>query len=76
MLVPDQAMLIFATGHCREMLEDALGCTQQALIDDLIGQGIIPDTVPPLHALRAKARLHAVQLFAKAELLRIAGVRD
>lgn len=75
MLVPDQAMLIFATGHCREMLEYALGCTQQALIDSFIAQGIIPDTIPPLHAHSAKARVQAVRLFAKSELLRIAGVR-
>lgn len=75
MLVPAQAMLIFATGHSRALLEDILGCTQQALIDDLIGQGIIPDTIPPLHTLRAKARLKAVRLFAKTELLRIAGMR-
>lgn len=76
MLVPDQAILIFATGHCREMLEDAFGCTQQALIDGLISQGIISDTIPPLRSLNAKARLHSVRLFAKAELLRLAGVRD
>lgn len=75
MLVPAQAMLIFATGHCREMLEDALGCTQQALIDGFIAQGLIPDTIPPLRALTAKARLEAVRLYAKSELMRIAGVR-
>lgn len=75
MLIPLRATLLFVSGQSQRSLEQLLGYNQADLIDTLLA-----DVFQPLSGyqkpLTAKAKLEAARSFAKAELRRIAGVRN